>query len=121
MVDRLVNDEWLAKAEKDFQFAQTVFVEEKEYYDQICLHFHQSAEKFLKAYLIANALGFERTHDLPLLLQKMQSKRRIVPGSQIRLRVSDRILHPHPLSDGLACGDHQRQGPACPGCRPTNT
>jgi len=47
-----------------------VFSEEKEYYDQICFHFQQSAEKFLKAYIIANDLGFERTHDLPLLLQR---------------------------------------------------
>ena len=74
MVDRLIIDEWLAKADKDFEFAQIVFAEEKEYYDQICFHFQQSAEKYLKAYIIANDLGFERTHDLPLLLQKCTQK-----------------------------------------------
>jgi len=74
MVDRLIIDEWLAKAENDFEFARMVFAEEKEYYDQICFHFQQSAEKFLKAYIIANDLGFERTHDLPLLLQKCTQK-----------------------------------------------
>jgi hypothetical protein len=39
MVDRLIIDEWLAKAENDFKFAQMVFAEEKEYYDHICFHF----------------------------------------------------------------------------------
>jgi HEPN domain-containing protein len=74
MVDRLIIDEWLAKAENDFKFAQMVFAEEKEYYDHICFHFQQSAEKFLKAYIIANDLGFERSHDLPFLLQKCIQK-----------------------------------------------
>jgi HEPN domain-containing protein len=74
MVDRLIIDEWLAKAEEDFRFADEVLSEEKEYYDQICFHFQQSAEKYLKAYIVANHLGFERTHDLPLLLQKRIQK-----------------------------------------------
>ena len=70
MVDRRIIDEWLAKAEDDFRFAKIVLAEEKEYYDQICFHFQQSAEKYLKAFIIANNLGFEKTHDLPLLLQR---------------------------------------------------
>ena len=64
MVDRLIIDEWLVKAENDFEFAQMVFAEEKEYYDHICFHFQQSAEKFLKAYIIANDLGFEQVFRL---------------------------------------------------------
>ena len=74
MVDRLIIDEWIAKAENDFQFARTIFAEEKEYYDQICFHFQQSAEKYLKAFIIAHSLGFEKTHDLPLLLQRCRGK-----------------------------------------------
>lgn len=70
MVDRQIIDEWLAKAEDDFRFAEMVLSEEKEYYNQICFHFQQSAEKYLKSFIIANNLGFEKTHDLPLLLQK---------------------------------------------------
>jgi len=70
MVDRLIIDEWLAKAEDDFRFAEMVLSEEKEYYNQICFHFQQSAEKYLKSFIVANNLGFEKTHDLPLLLQK---------------------------------------------------
>src|SRR3990172_1904708 len=74
MGDRLIIDEWIAKAENDFEFARTIFAEEKEYYDQICFHFQQSAEKYLKAYIIARGLGFEKTHDLPLLLQRCRRK-----------------------------------------------
>jgi HEPN domain-containing protein len=74
MVDRRIIDEWLVKAEEDFRFAKIVLTEEKEYYDQICFHFQQSAEKYLKAFIIANHLGFEKTHDLPLLLQKCIGK-----------------------------------------------
>lgn len=70
MVERQIIEEWLVKAENDFRFAEIVLEEEKEYYDQICFHFQQSAEKYLKAYIIANNLGFEKTHDLPLLLQR---------------------------------------------------
>ncbi len=60
MVDRQIIDEWLAKAESDFQFAEIVLAEEKEYYDHICFHFQQSAEKYLKTFIIANNLGFEK-------------------------------------------------------------
>jgi len=63
MVDRQIIDEWLAKAEDDFRFAEMVLSEEKEYYNQICFHFQQSAEKYLKSFIIANNLGFEKTHD----------------------------------------------------------
>jgi HEPN domain-containing protein len=74
MVDRLIIDEWLAKAEDDFRFAEMVLSEEKEYYNQICFHFQQSAEKYLKSFIIANNLGFEKTHDLPLLLKNAFGK-----------------------------------------------
>ena len=74
MVDRRIIEEWLAKAENDFQFAQIVLAEEKEYYDHICFHLQQSAEKFLKADIVANNLGFDKTHDLPLLLQRCSAK-----------------------------------------------
>jgi len=52
MVDRQIIDEWLAKAEDDFRFAEMVLSEEKEYYNQICFHFQQRAEKYLKSFII---------------------------------------------------------------------
>ncbi len=66
--DLLIVDKWLEKAEEDFGFATVNLKEEKEFYDQICFHFHQAAEKYLKAYIIANKLRFEKTHNLPFLL-----------------------------------------------------
>lgn len=74
MVDRLIIDEWIAKAEENFEFARTAFAEGKKYYDQICFHFQQSAERYRKAYIIAHGLGFEWTHDLPSLLQRCLGK-----------------------------------------------
>jgi HEPN domain-containing protein len=44
------------------------------FYAQICFHFHQAAEKYLKAYVVANELEFRKIHDLPLLLKICSSK-----------------------------------------------
>ena len=49
MVDREIIDEWLAKADEDFDFARINLEEEKPFFAQICFHFHQSAEKYIKA------------------------------------------------------------------------
>ncbi len=65
---RLVR-EWLAKASEDFAFARLNLEEEKPFYAQICFHFHQAAEKYLKAYIVAHDLDFRKLHDLPLLLK----------------------------------------------------
>jgi len=64
---RLVND-WLKKAEEDFGFASSV-LEDSTFYAQICFHFHQAAEKFLKAFIVACDLDFQKIHDLPVLLK----------------------------------------------------
>lgn len=67
MVDAQVVDEWLQKAEEDFQFASSV-IEDSPFYAQICFHFHQAAEKYLKSFIIAYGLAFKKIHDLPVLL-----------------------------------------------------
>jgi HEPN domain-containing protein len=59
--------EWLKKAEEDFGFARASLKETK-YYAQICFHFHQAAEKYLKAFVIANRLEFRPIHNLIELL-----------------------------------------------------
>ncbi len=68
MADQQVTSEWLKKADEDFEFAASV-IEESPFYAQICFHFHQAAEKYLKSYLIAAELEFKRIHDLPVLLK----------------------------------------------------
>ncbi len=65
--------EWLKKAEEDFGFARTSLKETK-YYAQICFHFHQAAEKFLKAFIIANHLEFRPVHNLIELLNICRDK-----------------------------------------------
>ena len=57
---RLVND-WLKKAEEDFGFASSV-LEDSTFYAQICFHFHQAAEEFLKAFIVARDLNFQKIH-----------------------------------------------------------
>jgi HEPN domain-containing protein len=53
MVDIEIVQEWLAKADEDFEFARINFEEGKSFFAQICFHFQQAAEKYLKSYIIA--------------------------------------------------------------------
>jgi HEPN domain-containing protein len=69
MVDFEIVREWLAKADEDFEFAQVNLEEGKPFFAQICFHFQQAAEKYLKSYSIAHELEFRKIHDLPLLLR----------------------------------------------------
>lgn len=62
--------EWLKKAEEDFGFARCCLEEpDTNYFSQICFHFQQAAEKYLKAYIVAHGLEFRKIHDLPALLK----------------------------------------------------
>jgi len=63
MADPLIVDEWLKKADEDLLFAESNLEGGSEFYSQICFHFQQAAEKYLKAYIIAAGLAFERVHD----------------------------------------------------------
>ena len=68
MADQKIVDQWLSKAEEDFGYASSSLEESLEFYAQICYHFHQAAEKYLKAYIIKYDLEFKRIHDLLELL-----------------------------------------------------
>lgn len=65
--------EWLKKAEEDFGFA-SISLKETKYYAQICFHFHQAAEKYLKAFIVANHLEFRPVHNLIELLNICKDK-----------------------------------------------
>jgi HEPN domain-containing protein len=69
MADPLIVQEWLKMAEDDFCFAETNLKAGSEFYAQICFHFQQAAEKYLKAYIIGKCLAFEKVHDLVHLLK----------------------------------------------------
>ena len=66
--DDLVN-QWIAKAENDFISAQRLLSFEHPTYDTICFHCQQSAEKYLKAYLVKLGIPFPKTHDLGRLIE----------------------------------------------------
>lgn len=74
MVDVKIIKEWLDKAEEDYLFAINNLKAKNSFYTYICFHFHQSAEKYLKAYIIANELEFKRIHDLIELLRICKEK-----------------------------------------------
>ncbi|MCD5390634.1 HEPN domain-containing protein [candidate division NPL-UPA2 bacterium] len=67
MQNEEVVKEWIEKAEQDFGFASTI-IEHTDYFAQICFHFQQAAERYLKAFIIANGLEFRPVHNLLELL-----------------------------------------------------
>lgn len=61
---------WLDFADEDLGFATTGLNDQQtHFFPQICFHFQQAAEKYLKAYIIARRLEFKKIHELPTLLQ----------------------------------------------------
>jgi HEPN domain-containing protein len=69
MADPKVVKEWLAKADEDFNFAKINLEEDNKFYSQVCFHFQQAAEKYLKAFIVAYDLEFEKLHNLIILLK----------------------------------------------------
>ena len=69
MVDIEIVREWIAKGDEDFEFARINLIEDSPFFAQICFHFHQSAEKYLKAYIVAHELEFRKTHELTMLVK----------------------------------------------------
>jgi len=59
--------EWIEKAEEDYGFA-CLSTEYTDYFAQVCFHFQQAAEKYLKAFIVANKLDFRPVHNLLELL-----------------------------------------------------
>lgn len=70
MADGRIVSEWLQKADEDFGFAASSLRNGSTYFAQICFHFHQSSEKYLKALIVARGLELERSHDLLHLLKR---------------------------------------------------
>ena len=68
MADPKIVSEWLLKADEDFDFARINLEGENNFYAQICFHFHQAAEKYLKSFIVAYDLAFEKIHNLMNLL-----------------------------------------------------
>jgi HEPN domain-containing protein len=64
-----LTNEWVEKAEGDFQTAQREFrVRKAPNYDAVCFHAQQCAEKYLKAFLQYHNAYYPKTHDLTYLV-----------------------------------------------------
>jgi Uncharacterized conserved protein related to C-terminal domain of eukaryotic chaperone, SACSIN len=64
--EQLVN-QWITKADHDLGMAELAIANKPEYKDLICFHCQQSAEKYLKAYLVHLNIDFKKSHSTPLL------------------------------------------------------
>ena len=67
-------EKWFKKAEGDLIIIQNVIFLNDAPYDLCCFHAQQAAEKYLKAYLIANRIEFPFTHNLITLLLLCKQK-----------------------------------------------
>ncbi|MBI5140636.1 MAG: HEPN domain-containing protein [Nitrospirae bacterium] len=74
MADPAIVSEWLCKADEDFNFASANLDEDSGFYAQICFHFHQAAEKYLKAFIVAHDLEFVKLHNLIYLLKICETR-----------------------------------------------
>ena len=60
--------QWLAKANEDLFVVKRLTDNEIIATSSVCFHCQQAVEKFLKAYLIANGVDIQRTHNIEFLL-----------------------------------------------------
>lgn len=74
MADKKIVSDWLQKADDDFGFASSCLSDEIEYFGHICFHFQQGAEKYLKAFIVANNLPLRKIHNLLVLLDLCRQK-----------------------------------------------
>lgn len=86
MADPKLIQEWLRKADEDLGFAASI-IEDSPFYAQICFHFQQAAEKYLKAIIVADDLEFQKIHDLVMLLKSCLGRRpeliRLMPDCKL--------------------------------------
>lgn len=68
-------NEWIKKADDDLRTAETMITIEEPPIWIICYHCQQVAEKYLKAYLVKNDLGFREVHNLVYLFKLCVGKR----------------------------------------------
>lgn len=68
MADVSIIAQWIGKADKDLAIAEAD-VTRPERAEYVAFNCQQAAEKYLKAYIIANNLKFRYTHDLVELLR----------------------------------------------------
>lgn len=90
MAADLIVKEWLYRADQDYGYASTSLAEEFSFFDLICFHFQQAAEKYLKAYIVKHDLPLRKIHDLVELVEICKIKE---PGFKV-LREECLLLNP---------------------------
>ncbi len=68
--------EWVRKAEHDLTNAENTFLMDDDTcpFDTVCFHAQQCAEKYLKAFLTFRGIPSAKSHDLNLLLRKLDDR-----------------------------------------------
>ncbi len=84
-----IANELIEKANEDFGFA-SISIEHTNYFGQICFHFQQAVEKYLKAFIIGNELKFRPIHNLLELLEICREKEPLIEA----LKESCQYLNP---------------------------
>lgn len=65
---------WILKADNDLKSAEHELTFEDAVTETICFHSQQTAEKYLKAYLIHLGISFKKTHEIGELIAKCELK-----------------------------------------------
>jgi HEPN domain-containing protein len=60
--------DWVRKAESDFKTAQHLCQSSPDFTEGAAFHSQQSAEKYLKAFLVWHQIEFPKTHNIEVLL-----------------------------------------------------
>lgn len=79
--------QWIEKADHDLGTAQVTYLYLPSYRDTIAFHCQQSAEKYLKSYLLFLEIPFKRQHSLNYLLGLLSEK--ISISEEIYLKASE--------------------------------
>ncbi|MDZ7672472.1 MAG: HEPN domain-containing protein [Halanaerobiales bacterium] len=66
--------EWIYEGNNDLGLAKFVIDNDGPYYDLVCFHCQQAAEKYLKAYIIYLGLYYKKIHNLQYLLSVIERK-----------------------------------------------
>ena len=112
---------WIKKADHDLGSAKLIYLHIPDYFDTIAFHCQQAVEKYIKAALTYMDIEFQRSHDLPYLLELLSRKVEIksetfdkailLNGFSIEIRYPDQIIHltEDELKSAISIADDFRQ------------
>ena len=69
--------EWIYEGNNDLGLAKFVIDNDGPYYDLVCFHCQQAAEKYLKAYIIYLRLYYKKIHNISYLLNVIKRRKEV--------------------------------------------